>query len=105
METGQPPPQLGNPVLSVRGVDPSPMEITRPILAAIWKYGHGSNRASIVAADVEYEELPRGRVVYNAKTSRFAMLCGLCILKNRKLVQKIKFASSNWGCRSANHRS
>ena len=94
-----------NPVLSVRGVDPSPMEITRPILAAIWKYGHGSNRASIVAADVEYEELPRGRVVYNAKTSRFAMLCGLCILKNRKLVQKIKFASSNWGCRSANHRS
>jgi hypothetical protein len=44
-----------------------------------------------VAADVEYQELPRGRAVYNAKTSRFTMLCDLCILKNRKLVQKIKF--------------
>lgn len=52
-----------------------------------------------MAADVEFEELPHGRVVYNAKTSRFTMLCDLCIPKNRKLVQKMKFASSSWGCR------
>ena|ERR1700730_12947656 len=43
-----------------------------------------------VPADVEYEELPRGRVMYDGKTSRFTMLSDRCILKKRKLVEKIK---------------
>jgi hypothetical protein len=43
-----------------------------------------------VPADVEYEELPRGRVIYNTKTTRFTMLSDRCILKDRKLVEKIR---------------
>jgi len=43
-----------------------------------------------VPADFEYEELPRGRVIYNTKISQFRMLTDRCILKNRKLVEKIR---------------
>lgn len=47
-------------------------------------------QSGTVPADVEYEELPRGRVIYNTKASRFTMLSDRCILKNRKLVERIK---------------
>jgi hypothetical protein len=43
-----------------------------------------------VPGESEYEDFPRGRVMYNTKTSRFTMLSDRCILKNRKLVEKIK---------------
>ena len=46
-------------------------------------------RAGTVPADMEYEEAPRGRVVYNVKTSRFILLADTCILKEGKVVQRI----------------
>jgi hypothetical protein len=43
----------------------------------------------IVRADVEYEEQPRGRVMYNTKTRRFTVLADWCILKNKKMLARI----------------
>jgi hypothetical protein len=43
----------------------------------------------IVPADVEYEEQPRGRVMYNTKTRRFTMLADRCILKDGKMLARI----------------
>jgi len=42
-----------------------------------------------VPADVEYEEFPRGRVIYNAKTRRFMVLADRCILKDKGMVTTI----------------
>jgi hypothetical protein len=44
----------------------------------------------IVPIDTEYEEHPRGRVIYDTKTCQFTMLADRCILKKRELVEKIK---------------
>jgi hypothetical protein len=41
-------------------------------------------------AEMEYEEAPRGRVMYNTKTRRFALLADRCILRRKDLVAKIK---------------
>lgn len=45
--------------------------------------------AATVPADMEYEEAPRGRVVYNTETNRFILLADKCILKERKVVRMI----------------
>src|SRR6202035_1481936 len=37
----------------------------------------------------EYEEFPRGRVMYNTKTQRFTLLADKCILKDKGMVSKI----------------
>src|ERR1700689_2604442 len=42
-----------------------------------------------VPPDLEYEEPPRGRVVYNTKTQRFAVYADRCILKNKSVVRSI----------------
>jgi hypothetical protein len=42
-----------------------------------------------VPADVEYEEFPRGRVMYNAKTRRFMFLADRCILPDKSVVRRI----------------
>jgi len=42
-----------------------------------------------VPQDVEYYEHPRGRVVYNTKTKRFALYADRCILKQQSLVGRI----------------
>ena len=42
-----------------------------------------------VSCDVEYEELPRGRVVYNTRTDQFLLLADGCILKRSNLIKKI----------------
>jgi hypothetical protein len=39
--------------------------------------------------DAEYEQFPRGRIVYNMKTEKFMLLADRCILKKRNLVKKI----------------
>jgi hypothetical protein len=46
----------------------------------------------IAPRDMEYEDAPRGRVMYNAKTKRFSLLADRCILKDKKLVQEIMTA-------------
>jgi len=45
--------------------------------------------AGLVPRDVEYEEFPRGRIVYNIKTEMFLLLADRCILKKGSLVKKI----------------
>lgn len=42
--------------------------------------------------EVEYEEHPRGRVVFNTKTHRFMMYADRCILVNKAAVNQIKKA-------------
>ena len=44
----------------------------------------------VVPREMEYEEAPRGRVMYNTKTRRFTLLADRCILKRRDMVAKIK---------------
>jgi hypothetical protein len=48
-------------------------------------------RSGSVPANVEYEELPRGRVVYNTRTQRFTLLADTCILRDTDIVNKIMF--------------
>jgi hypothetical protein len=45
-----------------------------------------------VPADVDYEDLPRGRATYNTKTRRFRLLADKCILSDRILVKKLMSA-------------
>lgn len=40
-------------------------------------------------AAIEYEDAPRGRVVYNWKTRRFTLYADRCILKRKSVVKKI----------------
>jgi hypothetical protein len=47
-------------------------------------------RNGVVPIETEYEEHPRGRVMYNANTRQFTLLADRCILKNKALVTQIK---------------
>ena len=40
-------------------------------------------------AGIEYEELPRGRAIYNANTGRFSFLADKCILRDKIMLTKI----------------
>jgi hypothetical protein len=42
-----------------------------------------------VPGESEYEEFPRGRVMYNTKTQRFTLLADRCILREKIMVTKI----------------
>jgi hypothetical protein len=42
-----------------------------------------------VPSNSEYEEAPRGRVIYNAKTGRFSFLADKCILRDKDVVSGI----------------
>jgi hypothetical protein len=46
-------------------------------------------QSGLVPADMEYEESPRGRVMFNTKTRRFTLLADRCILKRKDLVGRI----------------
>jgi hypothetical protein len=46
-------------------------------------------RLGTVPRDVEYEEHPRGRVVYNAKAQRFYLLVDRCIHKDPATVVRV----------------
>ncbi len=52
-----------------------------------------------VPADVEYEECPRGRVMYDTKAQQFRLLADRCILKNkgviRDIISKMNLPSGN----------
>jgi hypothetical protein len=42
-----------------------------------------------VPRESEYEEFPRGRVMYNTKTQRFTLLADRCILRDKDVVSRI----------------
>ncbi len=46
--------------------------------------------ARTVPQEMEYEEPPRGRVVFNAKKSEFSLLADRCILRWKDLVTTIR---------------
>jgi hypothetical protein len=46
-------------------------------------------QSSIAPGDMEYEEAPRGRVMYDTKTGRFTVLADTCILQDQNLVMKL----------------
>jgi hypothetical protein len=51
-------------------------------------------RDGAVPKEVEYEEPPRGRVMYNTKTRQFMLLADRCVLKDKSLVKWIMSALS-----------
>lgn len=42
-----------------------------------------------VPSDIEYDEAPSGRVIYNSKTGRFSFLADKCILRDKIMLTKI----------------
>jgi hypothetical protein len=42
-----------------------------------------------VPAEVEYEELPRGRVVFDGREQRFTLYADACILREKSVVKKL----------------
>ena len=46
-------------------------------------------RLGAVPRDIEYNEVPRGRVDYDAKERRFYVYADLCILKDRRALEEI----------------
>src|ERR1700728_549698 len=49
-------------------------------------------QSGTVPTDIEYEELARGRVTYNAKSRRFTLLADKCILGGEAISSKIMSA-------------
>ncbi len=47
-------------------------------------------QAGTVLPEMEYEEAPRGRVMYNTKTGQFTLLADRCILGRKEVVARIK---------------
>jgi len=54
-----------------------------------YKYWEWLRRMGAVPADVEYDEVPRGRVVYDTQTRKYMLFLDRCILRNKKLVSRI----------------
>jgi hypothetical protein len=52
-------------------------------------YWTEQQRLGAVPRDVEYEEYPRGRVVYNRKIQRFTLYADRCILKEESVIDQI----------------
>lgn len=46
-------------------------------------------RARIIPADTEYEDLPRGRIVFNARAGQFILYADKCIREKSTVVHKI----------------
>lgn len=42
-----------------------------------------------VPGESEYEEFPRGRVMFNTKTQRFTLLADRCILRDKSVVSRV----------------
>lgn len=47
-------------------------------------------KAAIVSEDIEYEDVSRGRVVYNTQTGQYLLWADRCILKDPGLVSRIE---------------
>jgi len=46
-------------------------------------------RTGTVPPECEYEEFPRGRVMFNRRTERFLLLADKCILRDKRALSKI----------------
>lgn len=46
-------------------------------------------REGTVPVEMEYEESPRGRVIFHVKTRRFTLLADRCILNDKGIVHQI----------------
>jgi hypothetical protein len=46
-------------------------------------------RTGAVPPEVEYEELPRGRVVFDGREQRFTLYADVCILRKKSVVKKL----------------
>ena len=46
-------------------------------------------RAGAVPADMDYDQPPRGRVMFNMRSQRFTLLADRCILQDKNLVTRI----------------
>jgi hypothetical protein len=57
----------------------------------VWAEFQSSGR---VAADVEYEEYPRGRVIFDTRQDHWVIMADRCILRSKGLIRKIS-ASMN----------
>jgi hypothetical protein len=55
-----------------------------------YKYWEQLRGMGAVPADVEYDEVPRGRVVYDTKSRKYTLFLDRCILRNKKLVSRIR---------------
>ena len=53
------------------------------------QYWGDLQRDGIVPPGMEYEEPPRGRVIYNTPNQRFTLLADRCILQNARVVGEI----------------
>ena len=54
--------------------------------AEVWEQ---FQQKGLVFPEMEYEEVPRGRVMYHTKTKRFLLLADRCILRDKVIVSKI----------------
>ena len=52
-------------------------------------YWTAQQRFGTVSREIEYEEPPRGRVVFNKRTQRFDLYADRCILKRKAVVKRI----------------
>lgn len=51
-----------------------------------WKFGQ---RYNVVPREIEYDEVPRGRVDYDTNEKKFHIYADSCILKDRKALEEI----------------
>jgi len=52
-------------------------------------YWTGLQERGVVPKEVEYEEFPRGRVIYDPKAERYTLLADKCILSRPAIVKEI----------------
>lgn len=55
-------------------------------------FWYALQRNNLVPRDVEYDEIPRGRVVYDTASRTFTMYADRCILKDKGAVDRLKSA-------------
>lgn len=53
------------------------------------KYWTSLQRRGVVPKEIEYEEQPRGRVVYHTPTNRFTLYADQCVLDRPEFIQWI----------------
>src|ERR1700683_612174 len=77
------------------GLDTSPLSEAEPYGDCLGHrtshidYWTAQQRLGIVSREIEYEESPRGRVVFNTKTKKFALYADRCILNRKAVVKRI----------------
>lgn len=80
----------GTPLIdstSLSAAEPYADHLTHPRgHAEVWEH---YQRNELVSREMEYEESPRGRVMYSTKTQRFTFLADRCILRDKSMVARI----------------